>query len=100
MTIAFDEPVNGISDQSAIVQQADPGPDLGGPPLAGSWECFEKDGDTTSCSTGRVRAAAWTPEDPLTGPDAHVVLDPAGTLELTDLHGNPFRRDEADVRLR
>ncbi|MFC4786934.1 hypothetical protein ACT8ZV_20840 [Nocardioides sp. MAHUQ-72] len=98
VTIAFDEPVNGISDRSATVQQWSQG--RYAPPLAGSWACFEKDGDVTSCRTGRVRSAAWTPEDPLAATHAHVVLNPVGTLELTDLHGNPFHRDEADVRVK
>jgi hypothetical protein len=100
VTIAFDEAVNGVSDTSATVQQWDGADGRYGEPLAGSWSCSGRDHQPVSCDAGHVRTASWTPVWPLGSPThALVVLNPAGTLELTDLHGNPFVRDGEVVRV-
>jgi hypothetical protein len=100
VTIEFDEPVNGLDDASAIVVQWDGDARAYGPPLAGTWACFEGDGEDASCADGRVRSAIWTPDRPLQpGVSADVELDPEGTLSLTDLSGNPFDHTAASVEV-
>lgn len=86
ITVSFNEPVNGINADSPSVRTS-------GGTLAGSWRCFTGSGERTSCATGRVREASWTPDAPLATPGSYAIeLNPEGNLDVTDLNGNPFRR--------
>jgi hypothetical protein len=89
--LVFDEPVRGISTESATMRKYDY-PSLGDP-IPGAWSCADEDGDPTDCATGMVRSASWTPDDLLpNGADFVVELNPSGNLDVMDLAGNPFRR--------
>jgi hypothetical protein len=91
LTLVFNEPVRGISSDSITVRNH-PYPDLGSV-VDGSWSCARGDGERTSCLTGRVRSAAWTPLVPLHARATYLVeLNPEGVLDVMDLAGNPFRR--------
>jgi hypothetical protein len=91
ITVSFNEPVNGINADSPTVR-------AGGDTPSGSWRCFTGSGERTSCATGRVREAAWTPDAPLATPGSAVIeLNPEGNLDVTDLNGNPFRRVVCDA---
>ena len=82
----FDEDVTGITPTSAPVIAAD-----GGAPVAGAWTCTDVTGATTSCATGTVRRAAFTPAAPATS-QLFVLLNPEHSLGVTDLAGNPVGR--------
>jgi hypothetical protein len=97
VTLHFDEVVNGVTTESAILYV---GPEMiddftwssPGPPIAGSWTCETELREPTDCLTGDVRYATFLPA----GADAWdtVLLNPNHVLTLTDLRGNP-----ADDRL-
>jgi hypothetical protein len=60
------------------------------PPVPGSWTCRDVRDAVTSCATGRVRTAAFTPTTPFTPlSDYQVELNPEHTLGLVDMAGNP-----------
>ena len=85
VTLSFDEPVNGITADSAIL--------AGSEILTGSWTCLDFAGGAEDCLTGRVRKAVFNPDaDLVSGEDYAFILDPPGQLALTDLAGNPFTR--------
>ncbi|MFY9913727.1 MAG: Ig-like domain-containing protein [Nocardioidaceae bacterium] len=88
VTLKFSESVHGIDTTTAVVQH-DP---YGTPAdVSGSWACKNGAGGTTSCVTGKVRTATFTPTTNFTQFDSYgVVLDPEHTLGATDLAGNPF----------
>jgi hypothetical protein len=91
LTIHFNEPVNGVSSRSITVR-SNPYPHIG-PEESGTWSCVRGDGSNTSCLTGRVRTAHWTPDAPLEPDTVYLIeLNPEGVLDLVDLAGNPFRR--------
>ena len=93
ITLTFDEAVNGIRAGSPAVREYHPDLAAYGSPLAGTWTCVTGSGDPTSCATGAVRRASWTPDAPLDVPASYrLELNPEGSLDVTDLHGNPFRR--------
>jgi len=89
--VVFDEPVNGIADDSVTVRRYDH-PAIGAP-IPGAWSCEDGAGAAADCLTGHVWSASWRPDSPLP-PDSHflVELNPSGVLDVTDLAGNPFRR--------
>jgi hypothetical protein len=90
VTVDFDEPVTGISTSSAVVL-----PISSLASVAGSWTCLDKASSTVSCATGAVSRAQFAPFVALTsGAFYALVLNPEGTLDLTDLHGNPFHRNQ------
>jgi len=91
VTLAFDEPVNGISDDSVTVSRYDH-PSIGSP-IPGVWSCESRDDTAVDCLSGEVRSASWRPDSPLpAGSHFLVELNPSGVLDVTDLAGNPFRR--------
>jgi hypothetical protein len=55
------------------------------------WTCADVFGSPTSCASGTVRRAAFTPAAPTTG-QLFVLLNPEHTLGVTDLAGNPVGR--------
>jgi hypothetical protein len=91
ITVSFNEVVNGISGTSATVRKGGfPDP---GPVVAGSWTCQTGAGAATSCATGQVRKASFTPTSPLdTFTSYQIELNPEGSLSVRDLGGNPFDR--------
>lgn len=92
LTLTFNEAVNGISADSVTVRSS-PFPRFG-PEEPGTWKCLTGDGASTSCATGRVRRAMWTPDAPLEPSTNYVVeLNPESVLDVMDLAGNPFRRN-------
>ena len=99
ITLTFSQAVTGINPASPTVRRSD---STGtGPPLAGTWTCFTGSGMTTSCPTGHVRTASWTPDVPLDSPASYRVdLNPEGNLDVTDLDGNPFRRNRCTASTR
>jgi hypothetical protein len=82
----FDEDATGITSASAPVIAGD-----GGAPVAGTWTCTDATGATTSCASGTVRRAAFTPAASTTG-QLFVLLNPEHSLGVTDLAGNPAGR--------
>ena len=95
LTFGFSEDVDGIHDDSIVVQ-ATHWPDPPGPALTGTWACRDVDGDVTSCRDGRVREVTWTPDAPLAEGDYRVTVNPDGVLDVTDPRGNPVGRDAYD----
>jgi len=89
--VVFDEPVNGIADDSVTVRRYDH-PAIGAP-IPGAWSCEDGAGAAADCLTGHVWSASWRPDSPLP-PDSHFLVEPnpSGVLDVTDLAGNPFRR--------
>jgi hypothetical protein len=85
--VQFTEPVNGISEESMPVR------DLATrQPVPGTWTCYG-DGGETSCLTGRVDGVAFAPVTPLpSGAQYEVLVNPSGSLGVTDLAGNPAHR--------
>jgi hypothetical protein len=89
--LVFDEPVNGIAEDSVTVRHYEH-PSIG-EPIPGTWSCENRDGTAADCLTGKVRSASWSPDSALpSGSHFLVELNPSGILEVTDLAGNPFRR--------
>lgn len=61
--------------------------------MAGTWACKTVGGVTTSCATGQVRTASFTPTSSFTASTNHYIeLNPEHQLGVTDLAGNPFDR--------
>lgn len=90
VTVDFDEPVTGISVSSAVVL-----PVSGLASVAGSWTCLNEANGTVPCATGAVSHAQFAPFVALSsGTFYTLVLNPEGTLDVTDLHGNPFHRTQ------
>ena len=88
VVVRFTEDVNGISPASVLVtNRADD------QPVAGSWTCSTVDDGSTPCLTGAARTARFTPDAPLPdGEEYALVVNPEGTLDVTDLQGNPVPR--------
>ena len=92
ITVSFDESVNGITPDSALVR-----PWLGegvfGQRVSGTWACRDATNASADCVTGVIRSATFRPARTL-APVQHVVtLNPEFSLAITDLAGNPFRRE-------
>jgi hypothetical protein len=84
--VAFDERVNGITNESAVLVGE-------GVDHPGVWTCLNGSNAVVDCLTGAVRKATFNPDDDLvTGGSYVLLLDPEGVLALTDLAGNPFTR--------
>lgn len=92
LKMGFNEIVNGISHTSVTVRRSN-WPDPLGDPVAGTWACTGIDGEPTSCTTGRVTGATWTPQTPLEPGSYRVTINPDGVLDVTDLAGNPVNKD-------
>jgi hypothetical protein len=92
--VTFSENVNGITSSSTVVHRMfDFFTD--GPVLPGTWACRRDTGAVTDCETGRVRTARFTPTDPLVASSLYsVTLNPEFSLDVKDLAGNPFDREE------
>jgi hypothetical protein len=88
--VNFDEIVNGITTvNSTITPESSTGP-----PLTGAWTCTNGSNDPTSCRTGNVRHAFFTPTVPLDAATLYVLeINPEHTLGVCDRGGNPFHRD-------
>jgi hypothetical protein len=93
LIVAFDEDVTGVTDSTALVRPAGyyriyaPEPPQ---PIPGSWACRDPQGAETSCSTGRVRTAAFTPTAPMAPQtDYALEINPEHTLGVVDMAGNP-----------
>jgi hypothetical protein len=94
VTVNFSENVNGISGSSAVVGLFDFTTSSVGTPVPGAWACFNSTNVSTSCATGNVRHAKFTPSSALTPTTQYVVaLNPEHSLGVRDLAGNPFHRD-------
>jgi hypothetical protein len=93
LPVRFSEAVNGISTTSAPVrEQLSKGSH--GPAVPGTWTCLTRGGATTNCATGNVRTAKFTPTNGFTLHHWYdIELNPEFSLDITDLAGNPFRRD-------
>jgi hypothetical protein len=90
VTVDFDEPVTGISTASAVVL-----PISSLASVAGSWTCVDDASAAVSCETGAVSQARFAPFVALnSGAFYSLLLNPEGTLDVTDLHGNPFHRNQ------
>jgi hypothetical protein len=86
VTMAFDERVNGVSNESAVLVG-------GGEFHTGTWTCLDVNDASADCLTGEVQTAMFNPDaDLVTGESYYFLLDPEGVLLLTDLAGNPFTR--------
>jgi hypothetical protein len=86
VTVAFNEAVNGVTTESALVYG-------GGELHTGTWSCLNFNGAPVDCLTGKVRKALFNPDTDLTSGELYaLLLDPEGVLALTDLAGNPFTR--------
>ena len=69
-----------------------------GPPLPAAWVCRDAANALMDCQAGMVRVARFRPTDPLAaGREYTVTLNPEFSLDMTDLAGNPFRREELFV---
>jgi hypothetical protein len=92
--VRFTEPVNGLTEASALIQQVDIESDELGPPSPGTWRCRDDGRDLTDCGTGSVRRAAFHLYAPLVADQEYqLVLNPEHVLMVTDLAGNPVDRD-------
>jgi Bacterial Ig-like domain len=91
VNVTFNEAVNGIDSDNVVVREDTfPTP---GPAIAGTWACLTGAGASTSCTTGQVRTASFTPTVPLdTNSYYQLTLNPEHRLGVTDLAGNPFDR--------
>lgn len=101
LVLTFMGPVNGLTPNAVSIRRNN-WPEARGPEESGTWACFRGDGRGTSCLTGKVSRAEWTPDVPLdSGAFYHLRVNPDGNLDLTDLAGNPFRRHNRswDVRV-
>jgi hypothetical protein len=50
-------------------------------------------GITVNCLTGNVRSADFEPSTPFSsGSSYYATINPEGTLDVTDLAGNPFHQ--------
>lgn len=92
-TFRFNEAVHGLRARSVSIH-SDDGAMLG-PELRGTWRCARRNGSPTSCRSGKVRSAAWTPEAPLESDATYrATFNPEHILDIRDLHGNPLRRNQ------
>ena len=92
LTLQFNENVNGINADSATLRKD--GFPTPGPVLPGTWTCRTGAGAATSCATGQVRQATFDPSADLESFSSYSVeLNPEHQLAVTDLAGNPFRRE-------
>jgi len=94
LTVAFDEPVTGVSDASALVYTGTTEqPYLLNQRLDGRWTCQDIAAQPTDCAGTAVRWAEFAPAVPLrAGMGYEVRLNPEFTLDLRDLAGNPVDR--------
>ena len=95
--MTFSETVNGITSTSIVVHRLVGNGDVftSTEVTPGTWACRNGSAAVVNCETGRVRTARFTPTHPLAASsDYSVVLNPEFSLGVTDLAGNPFRRDE------
>ncbi len=85
--LSFSEDVTGITATSAPVH------DAAGNDVPGGWSCTDASGSVAACAGGSVRTATFTPLPTFvaTG-QVFVVLNPDGSLGVTDLAGNPVGR--------
>jgi hypothetical protein len=88
MVLEFDEDVTGASTDSLVVRRlTDSGPS---PAQSGSWVCTDKAAASTSCASGSVRMASFTPAAAFVrGARYEIAVNPEHVLGLTDLAGNP-----------
>jgi hypothetical protein len=89
--IRFAEAVTGLTPATAVVEAT---PSAGGAPypVRGRWTCGDAGGASTDCASGHVLAATFEIEAGQPKADGYsVVLNPEGTLGLTDLAGNAPR---------
>jgi hypothetical protein len=93
--VSFDEDVVGLDHSSAPVQRLVSGqPAVGETALEGTWACTDVTLAPVDCVTGPVRAARFTPGEPLRASSTYrLQLNPEHLLSITDLAGNPFDRD-------
>lgn len=86
--VNFDELVNGIDEQSMPVRDL-----ANGQPVAGAWTCIERDAEPTPCLTGNAITVYFTPAASLpSGETYQVLVNPSGSLGVTDLAGNPAHK--------
>jgi hypothetical protein len=87
ITVLFSEAVNGVDNESMPVRAV-----ATGQPVPGHWICNPA-GPTTSCATGSFTTASFAPDAPLdSGVAYQVLVNPSGSLGVTDLAGNPAHR--------
>jgi len=85
LTIAFSEPVTGVSAASAQVSEY-----RSGSPVPGDWACQDLAGAPTPCDGTAVRSAALATTQQLQPGFLYSVrINPPGNLDLRDLAGNP-----------
>ena len=91
-TINFSEKVDGVSTSSVRFSSVST-------PLAflpmDTVTCYpEKNlgGTPVDCLTGDVRSAAFVPSTPFSTGSYYATINPEGTLDVTDLAGNPFHQ--------
>jgi hypothetical protein len=101
ITVRFNEPVNGITSESATMRRVRGGQsDSYGPVRDGTWSCQDGDGAATSCESGSVRRATFAMEHPFVASRNYVLtLNPEFCLSATDLAGNPFIRDQEWIHI-
>ena len=98
IAVWFSENVNGVTSSSVLVRRLIGDFDQG-PPIAGAWVCRDRAKALTDCQTGAAVVARFWPTDPLAPRREYVVtLNPEFSLDVTDLAGNPFRREENYVQ--
>jgi hypothetical protein len=87
--VNFNEIVNGITTVSSTIRTDDTGT-----LVSGSWACKTGSNAATSCRTGNVRHAFFTPTDPLSSATFYrLEINPEHTLGVRDRGGNPFYRN-------
>ena len=88
VVVSFSEDVDGVSTESVRV-----GHRASGEVAPGTWTCLAEGGGPTSCVTGGVRSATFTPDAALpAGEEYTLVVNPPGNLDVTDQNGNPAVR--------
>jgi hypothetical protein len=101
INVTFNEPVNGITAATGTLRRLI-GPlrnPTYGPIVPGAWTCADDQGARTSCRSGTVQSAEFTPTHPLKPSENYsMTLNPEHSLGLTDLAGNPCKRDEEWLR--
>jgi hypothetical protein len=89
LEIHFLEAVNGIDTSSAVVTTSS------GAGISGLWQCFDAAEGQADCLTGEVFRAAFTPQAPFEKFGAYdLILNPEHSLQVVDLAGNPFLREQ------
>jgi hypothetical protein len=90
--VAFDEPVTGISPESALLV------DGNGTAVAGTWTCHDITGAATDCFGTATREARFSPAAALvTAATYRLVLNPEHVLDVRDLAGLPPAIDRLPV---